>query len=298
MWFHLEFYVCLHVEIYVEIHMKIKEVSLIHAESLVKFLVECLVDFPANWFNLPTEFHVECPNPRRILRGFPRAISRGLSRNVFPLGYCEINFWKFKHIIKWLLWKHYNKSFLRFRFTANSLIYQYQRYAANRTEVNNRESRSSSANSRPGSSSSAGSQWPSISGPPENYLHRRHETWNEEIYLKCSATPNWTELGSQLEPARASWDRQSSSCYLKKSSSPNTSWCNEYKSKSRTGWSDVTMGYQQQRRGSLQLWQFLVALLDDPANAPCIAWTGRGMEFKLIEPEEVNLTNINFRFCS
>ena len=42
-----------------------------------------------------------------------------------------------------------------------------------------------------------------------------------------------------------------------------------------------------QRRGSLQLWQFLVALLDDPANATYIAWTGRGLEFKLIEPEEV-----------
>ena len=43
-----------------------------------------------------------------------------------------------------------------------------------------------------------------------------------------------------------------------------------------------------QRRGSLQLWQFLVALLDDPANHSYIAWTGRGLEFKLIEPEEVS----------
>ncbi|KAJ3584489.1 hypothetical protein NHX12_014984 [Muraenolepis orangiensis] len=42
-----------------------------------------------------------------------------------------------------------------------------------------------------------------------------------------------------------------------------------------------------QRRGSLQLWQFLVTLLDNPANGHCIAWTGRNMEFKLIEPEEV-----------
>ncbi|ELT91859.1 hypothetical protein CAPTEDRAFT_46009, partial [Capitella teleta] len=42
-----------------------------------------------------------------------------------------------------------------------------------------------------------------------------------------------------------------------------------------------------QRRGSLQLWQFLVALLDDPCNSSFIAWTGRGLEFKLIEPEEV-----------
>ncbi|XP_005994347.1 ETS translocation variant 5 [Latimeria chalumnae] len=46
-------------------------------------------------------------------------------------------------------------------------------------------------------------------------------------------------------------------------------------------------GPPYQRRGSLQLWQFLVTLLDDPANAHFISWTGRGMEFKLIEPEEV-----------
>lgn len=47
-------------------------------------------------------------------------------------------------------------------------------------------------------------------------------------------------------------------------------------------------GPPYQQRGSLQLWQFLVTLLDDPANGHFIAWTGRGMEFKLIEPEEVS----------
>ena len=50
-------------------------------------------------------------------------------------------------------------------------------------------------------------------------------------------------------------------------------------------------GPSYQRRGSLQLWQFLVALLDDPSNSHFIAWTGRGMEFKLIEPEEVRNTH-------
>ena len=50
-----------------------------------------------------------------------------------------------------------------------------------------------------------------------------------------------------------------------------------------------------QRRGSLQLWQFLVALLDDPSNAAFIAWTGRGLEFKLIEPEEVRIRNISMK---
>ncbi len=54
-------------------------------------------------------------------------------------------------------------------------------------------------------------------------------------------------------------------------------------------------GTPYQRRGSLQLWQFLVALLDDPGNAHFIAWTGRGMEFKLIEPEEVRL-NTSYLF--
>ena len=49
-----------------------------------------------------------------------------------------------------------------------------------------------------------------------------------------------------------------------------------------------------QRRGSLQLWQFLVALLDDPSNSSFIAWTGRGLEFKLIEPEEVNAAYRHF----
>ncbi|XP_048485721.1 protein FEV [Plutella xylostella] len=39
------------------------------------------------------------------------------------------------------------------------------------------------------------------------------------------------------------------------------------------------------RRGALQLWQFLVSLLS--SGARCVAWTGRGLEFKLTEPEEV-----------
>ncbi|XP_030603501.1 ETS translocation variant 5-like isoform X2 [Archocentrus centrarchus] len=46
-------------------------------------------------------------------------------------------------------------------------------------------------------------------------------------------------------------------------------------------------GLPYQRRGSLQLWQFLLTLLDNPANAHLIVWTGRNMEFKLIDPEEV-----------
>lgn len=55
-----------------------------------------------------------------------------------------------------------------------------------------------------------------------------------------------------------------------------------------TGASEVREpGTPYQRRGSLQLWQFLVALLEDSANQHFITWTGRGLEFKLIEPEEV-----------
>lgn len=56
-------------------------------------------------------------------------------------------------------------------------------------------------------------------------------------------------------------------------------------------------GPPYQRRGSLQLWQFLVTLLDDPANGHFIAWTGRGMEFKLIEPEEVSPCCSLLHYC-
>ena len=54
------------------------------------------------------------------------------------------------------------------------------------------------------------------------------------------------------------------------------------------------VGPTYHRRGSLQLWQFLLALLNDPANQSAIVWTGRGMEFKLIEPEEVRNCKLNF----
>ncbi|XP_012566843.2 ETS translocation variant 1 isoform X1 [Hydra vulgaris] len=42
-----------------------------------------------------------------------------------------------------------------------------------------------------------------------------------------------------------------------------------------------------QRRGTLQLWQFLVALLSEDDCQQFICWNGRGLEFKLNDPEEV-----------
>ncbi|VDK40499.1 unnamed protein product [Taenia asiatica] len=44
---------------------------------------------------------------------------------------------------------------------------------------------------------------------------------------------------------------------------------------------------QCQQKGSLQLWRFLVTMLDDPASQHLICWAGRKLEFKLNEPEEV-----------
>ncbi|XP_046143160.1 ETS-like protein pointed [Osmia bicornis bicornis] len=170
---------------------------------------------------------------------------------------------------------------------SNSLVYQQQQQPyGNGT----RNSRGSPSPSPPASTSSAASQWQSTVSASTEAFFPRQENWSSEVYGKRSATPTWTELGVQLDARNSSWERQSN-CYQKKGS-PN-SWNADYASKrpsSTTGvspWSEMTVGYQQQRRGSLQLWQFLVTLLDDPTNAPCIAWTGRGMEFKLIEPEEV-----------
>uniref|UniRef100_A0A182MEW8 ETS domain-containing protein n=1 Tax=Anopheles culicifacies TaxID=139723 RepID=A0A182MEW8_9DIPT len=39
--------------------------------------------------------------------------------------------------------------------------------------------------------------------------------------------------------------------------------------------------------GQIQLWQFLLELLADSTNAPCISWEGTSGEFKLSDPDEV-----------
>ncbi|RUS88093.1 hypothetical protein EGW08_004146, partial [Elysia chlorotica] len=39
--------------------------------------------------------------------------------------------------------------------------------------------------------------------------------------------------------------------------------------------------------GQIQLWQFLLELLSDARNGPCIAWEGTHGEFKLVDPDEV-----------
>lgn len=39
--------------------------------------------------------------------------------------------------------------------------------------------------------------------------------------------------------------------------------------------------------GQIQLWQFLLELLSDSSNAPCITWEGTNGEFKLTDPDEV-----------
>ncbi|XP_023618103.1 ETS translocation variant 2 isoform X2 [Myotis lucifugus] len=40
-------------------------------------------------------------------------------------------------------------------------------------------------------------------------------------------------------------------------------------------------------RGPIQLWQFLLELLQDEARSSCIRWTGNSLEFQLCDPKEV-----------
>ena len=42
-------------------------------------------------------------------------------------------------------------------------------------------------------------------------------------------------------------------------------------------------------RGSIQLWHFLLELLTDKSCQQFISWTGDGWEFKLTDPDEVNI---------
>jgi hypothetical protein len=63
-------------------------------------------------------------------------------------------------------------------------------------------------------------------------------------------------------------------------------------------WNSIRDSQLYCRRGSIQLWQFLLALLEDGINGTIIIWTGKGLEFKLVEPEEVNdFESISFFFC-
>ena len=39
--------------------------------------------------------------------------------------------------------------------------------------------------------------------------------------------------------------------------------------------------------GQIQLWQFLLSLLDDESNSECIAWEGSYGEFRMVNPDEV-----------
>ncbi|MEJ1283674.1 Friend leukemia integration 1 [Cricetulus griseus] len=53
-----------------------------------------------------------------------------------------------------------------------------------------------------------------------------------------------------------------------------------------------TMGKNTEQRpqpgsGQIQLWQFLLELLSDSANASCITWEGTNGEFKMTDPDEV-----------
>ncbi|CAL1529339.1 unnamed protein product [Lymnaea stagnalis] len=45
--------------------------------------------------------------------------------------------------------------------------------------------------------------------------------------------------------------------------------------------------WRPQGSGQIQLWQFLLELLSDSANAACITWEGTNGEFKLVDPDEV-----------
>jgi hypothetical protein len=61
-------------------------------------------------------------------------------------------------------------------------------------------------------------------------------------------------------------------------------------------WNSIRDSQLYCRRGSIQLWQFLLALLEDGLNGPIIIWTGKGLEFKLVEPEEVDPIKKKFFF--
>uniref|UniRef100_A0A6I8NXP9 Protein FEV n=1 Tax=Ornithorhynchus anatinus TaxID=9258 RepID=A0A6I8NXP9_ORNAN len=59
-----------------------------------------------------------------------------------------------------------------------------------------------------------------------------------------------------------------------------------FKEGKNPGWASLNPTVQK-GSGQIQLWQFLLELLADRANAGCIAWEGGHGEFKLTDPDEV-----------
>ncbi|KAM6178152.1 protein FEV [Rhynchocyon petersi] len=59
-----------------------------------------------------------------------------------------------------------------------------------------------------------------------------------------------------------------------------------FKDSKSPGWGPLSPAVQK-GSGQIQLWQFLLELLADRANAGCIAWEGGHGEFKLTDPDEV-----------
>ncbi|XP_069802609.1 Friend leukemia integration 1 transcription factor isoform X2 [Dendropsophus ebraccatus] len=55
----------------------------------------------------------------------------------------------------------------------------------------------------------------------------------------------------------------------------------------RSGWISNVNSSATKRSGQIQLWQFLLELLSDSANASCITWEGTNGEFKMTDPDEV-----------
>ncbi|VDK87140.1 unnamed protein product [Dibothriocephalus latus] len=106
----------------------------------------------------------------------------------------------------------------------------------------------------------------------------------EDITQQPSAWPTYTwkesTLGSQ-------WSETTS--YPGSISAPSTDrfeeTCSGYRGHFESGNQLTTASIQQ--KGCLQLWRFLIAMLDDPNSQHLICWTGRKLEFKLNEPEEV-----------
>lgn len=127
-------------------------------------------------------------------------------------------------------------------------------------------------------------------GPPTSGLARPQTAFN---HVTIKQEPRDFGYDSEVQTCQSSSFEKSSALYQNNSAGfgPDREPCLYYDDTcvvpERLEGKVKQEGLPYQRRGSLQLWQFLLTLLDNPANAHLIIWTGRNMEFKLIDPEEV-----------
>lgn len=118
---------------------------------------------------------------------------------------------------------------------------------------------------------------------PMLHLDVRDSAWISDGELSSRRSPQQPTY----DPVYDSWPQQSQAQYIHPQQGIEVAIPSSQMLESLPSTTPYYSAVAGNQKSSLQLWRFLVAMLDDPNSQHLICWTGRTLEFKLNEPEEV-----------